>query len=66
MKYLCNLDETHACVRTCVCYLSKDGVFAAGVETRVVTVLHGQAAVDVEAGHEAGFIGLRVLQTLNN
>lgn len=39
-------------------YLTKDGVFAAGVEAGVVAVLHGLAAVDVEAGHEAGFTRL--------
>lgn len=41
-------------------------MFAAGVDGGVVAVLHGQAAVDIEAGHEAGFTGLRILQTLNN
>jgi len=47
-------------------YLGEQGVLAAGLQGRVVPVLHGQPAVDVEAGHEVGLAGLRVLQALRD
>lgn len=47
-------------------YLGEDSVLAAGVQGRVVPVLHGQASVNVEPWHEVGLAGFRVLQTLGN
>lgn len=47
-------------------YLTEHGVLAAGVQRRVVSVLHGQTSVDVEARHEVWLTGLRVLQALND
>ena len=47
-------------------YLGEQGVLAAGLQRGVVPVLHGQPAVDVEAGHEVGLAGLRVLQALRD
>lgn len=47
-------------------YLGEDSVLAAGIQGRVVSVLHSQASVNVEAWHEVGLARLRVLQTLGN
>lgn len=49
-----------------VSYLIEHGVLAAGVQRRVVSVLHGQASVDVELGHEVWLPGLGVLQALRD
>lgn len=50
----------------CLEYLSKDSIFARGVQTRVVTVLHSEATVYVKAGHKVRLTGLRVLQALGD
>lgn len=47
-------------------YLSEDSIFTRGVQSGVVTVLHGKATVDVKAGHEVRLTGLRVLQALGD
>ena len=47
-------------------YLGEDSILAAGVQGRVVSVLHSQASVNIEPRHEIGLAGLRVLQTLGN
>ena len=47
-------------------YLGEQGVLAAGLQRGIVPVLHGQPAVDVEARHEVGLAGLRVLQALRD
>lgn len=47
-------------------YLGEDSVLAAGVQCRVVSVLHSQASVNIKPWHEIGLAGLRVLQTLGN
>lgn len=39
-------------------YLGEDSILAAGVQGRVVPVLHGQAPVNVEPWHEVGLAGL--------
>lgn len=54
-------------IGTCfVDYLSEDSIFTRGVQSGVVTVLHGKATVDVKAGHEVRLTGLRVLQALGD
>lgn len=45
-------------------YLIQNSVLAAGVQRRVVSVLHGKTSVDVQPGHEVWLTGLRVLQAL--
>lgn len=47
-------------------YLGEDSILAAGVQGRVVSVLHSQASVNIEPWHEIWLAGLRVLQTLGN
>lgn len=57
------------CKRTDTCvvdYLSEDSVFTRGVQSGIVTVLHGKATVDVKAGHEVRLTSLRVLQALGD
>ncbi len=55
------------CIDTCfVDYLSEDSIFTRGVQSGIVTVLHGKATVDVKAGHEVRLTGLRVLQALGD
>lgn len=45
-------------VLTLVDYLSEDSIFTRGVQSGIVTVLHGKATVDVKAGHEVRLTGL--------
>lgn len=47
-------------------YLSKHSVLAAGVQRRVISMLHGQTPVDVETGHEVWLAGLRVGEALRD
>lgn len=47
-------------------YLSKHSVLAAGVQRRVISMLHGQTSVDVETGHKVWLAGLRVNEALRD
>lgn len=47
-------------------YLSKNSVFAGEVKAGVVSVLHGQTAVNIEARHEVRLAGFRIFEALDD
>lgn len=47
-------------------YLGEDSIFAAGIKCWIVTMLHGQASIDVEAWHKVWLASLRVLEALSD
>lgn len=55
--------EGHA-IKCVSLYLDEDSVFTGRVKGRIVTMLHGQAPVDVETWHEVGLAGFRVFEAL--